>query len=148
MPPLPQPFSESLGIDYTLQAACQSLAELKNWSERYRQLFKLADRITPLDNQWRIESNLVEGCESPVWLIHHYDQQQQKHYFLADSDSKIIKGLLVLILCSCNGQNAESIASFQLEPLLKNLDLGKYLTPSRTNGLLSVFAMIQLSCLD
>ena len=145
---LPYPFSESnLGIEFTLNQACHSLSELKNWSERYRQLFILANRITPLDEQWRVDSNLVEECESPVWLIHHYDLEQQKHYFLADSNSKIIKGLLVLILCSCNGQSKESIATIQLEPLLKQLDFGKYLTPSRSNGLLSVMAKIQAFCL-
>lgn len=146
MQTLPYPFSEStLGINFTIKDALASFSKSKNWVDRYRQLFKLADMIVPIEEDWRIEKNLVEGCESPVWLIHHFDQTQQLHYVVADSDSKIIKGLLVLILCNCNGQSSNTILEFDLEPMLVNLDFGKYLTPSRASGLLSVIHKIKNS---
>ena len=147
MQSLPYPFSEStLGIDFTIKDALDSFSKSKNWVERYRQLFKLADRNFPIDEQWRKKEYLIEGCESPVWLIHHFDTKQQRHFVLADSDSKIIKGLLVLILCACNGQSSETILAFQLEPMLTKLDFGKYLTPSRASGLLSVIQKLQHYC--
>jgi len=147
MDSLPYPFSESkLGIKLTIDEFSTSLSSLKNWTERYRQLFKLADFIIPLEDKWRIDDYLVEGCENPVWLIYQYDKEQQKHYFMADSDSKIIKGLLTLILSACNGQQTKTIQGFDLESTINNLDFGKYLTPSRTNGLLAVMAEIRDYC--
>lgn len=144
---IPAPFSDShIGIDITMEQVCQSLTELDHWSERYRQLFILADKNNVLDKPYRQEQYLVDGCENSVWLLHYHEPQQDKHYFVADSDSKIIRGLLVLILSGCNGQKADDIISIQLQPLLKQLDFGKYLTPSRTNGLLSVMDKIR-SCI-
>ena len=144
---IPYPFSEStLGIDYTIKDALDSFSTSKNWTERYRQLFKLADKIIPIEEQCRKDENLVEGCENSVWLIHYFDQTQQKHFVMADSDSKIIKGLLVLILCACNGQSSETILAFDLGPMLADLDFGKYMTPSRTSGLLSVIHKLQNLC--
>jgi len=67
---------------------------------------------------------------------------------MADSDSKIIKGLLVLILSACNGQQTIEIAEIDLRTMLEQLDFGKYLTPSRSNGLLSVMQTIQNYCIN
>ena len=149
MQTLPDPFSKStLGINFTIKDALDSFSKSKNWVDRYRQLFTLADKNVPIDEQWRKDEYLIEGCESPVWLIHHFDTEQQRHFILADSDSKIIKGLLVLIICACNGQSSESILAFKLEPMLVNLDFGKYLTPSRSSGLLSVIHKIKNSIIN
>jgi len=64
---LPCPFSESeLGSNPTFEEIYNTLINLKNWTERYRQLFKLADLLPPLDELCRTDDNLVEGCESPV----------------------------------------------------------------------------------
>ena len=135
--------SSDLGIGYTLQDCCNSLTHLNNWQERYRQLFKLASKIIPLSDDLKLDKYLVKGCENSVWLHHYFDNVEQKHYFLADSNSKIIQGLLVIILSAVNGQTAKVILSIQLEPLLLSLQLGKYLTPSRANGLVSVMNKIQ-----
>ncbi|MCP3675455.1 MAG: SufE family protein [Gammaproteobacteria bacterium] len=149
MQTLPYPFSEStLGIDFKITDALDSFSKSKDWVDRYRQLFKLADRNIPIEDQWRKDEYLVEGCESPVWLMHHFDARQQRHFIIADSDSKIIKGLLVLILCNCNGQSSDTILEFNLEPMLVNLDFGKYLTPSRTSGLLTVINKIKNSVIN
>ncbi len=145
--PLPAPFSKSqLGVDITISELSRSLSNLDNWMQRYRQLFKLADLIIPLEDIWKVDKYLIEGCENPVWLIHHYDSIQMKHYFMADSDSKIIKGLLALLLAACNGHKGDEIVTFDLKLLLEKLDFGKYLTPSRTNGLLSVMNKIFNYC--
>ncbi len=140
----PYPFSEStLGINFKITDALDTFSKSKDWVDRYRQLFKLADRNVPIDEHWRKDEYLIEGCESPVWLIHHFDQTQQRHFVMADSDSKIIKGLLVLILCNCNGQSSDTILKLELEQMLVKLDFGKYLTPSRSSGLLSVINKIK-----
>ena len=147
MSSLPLPFSESeLGNGYSLEEAVESLTILKDWTQRYRQLFKLAAKIKPLQEQYKLEKHLVEGCESQVWMLHHFDRQHQKHYFIADSESKIIKGLLVLVLCSCSNKTTEELRTVNFEKLLKSLDFGKYLTPSRSNGLLSVIKKMQAFC--
>jgi len=141
---IPSPFAESnLGIDFNYTDVGHAMAELGNWTERYKLLFQLVNRINSLDETYKIDNNLIEECESPVWLLHHH--YQDHHYFVADSDSKVIRGLLVIILCCCNGKHRDEILQLELELILKQLDLGKYLTPSRSNGLMSVMKQIKKS---
>ena len=143
----PLAFSEStLGTELTIDGITQTLGQLNNWTDRYRQLFKLANQLIPLADNYKVDSHLVEGCESAVWLHHHFDLQSNKHYFLADSDSKIIKGLLVIVLSTCNQQTSETILAVDLQTIIEQLNFGKYLTPSRTNGLLSVMVEIKRHC--
>ncbi|PCJ49228.1 MAG: Fe-S metabolism protein SufE [Gammaproteobacteria bacterium] len=138
------PFHDT-DLDFALDLGqvISSLTQLSNWTERYRQLFKLANKLPPLAEEYRLEENMVEGCESPVWLIHFYCSDTNKHYFKADSDSKVVKGLLVIILAACNNQTRTTIETTDLEAILKRINFGKYLTPSRTNGLFSVMTRIE-----
>jgi cysteine desulfuration protein SufE len=140
-------FHEStLGTELTIDDINNSLGKLSNWTDRYKQLFKLANEIVPLSDLYKDDEHLVEGCENAVWLYHHFDQQSNKHYFLADSDSKIIKGLLVIVLSTCNQQASNKILAVDLKTILQQLNFGKYLTPTRTNGLLAVMDEIKGYC--
>ncbi|MFT5520623.1 MAG: cysteine desulfuration protein SufE [Enterobacterales bacterium] len=147
MSTLPLAFLEStLGTDLNIDDINHNMGLLNNWTDRYRQLFKLANELIPLPEDYKNASYLVEGCENAVWLHHYFDQQSNKHYFMADSESKIIKGLLVIILSSCNQQSSSTILAVDLNTILQQLDFGRYLTPSRTNGLLSVMDKIKGYC--
>ncbi|MFT5451002.1 MAG: sulfur transfer protein SufE [Enterobacterales bacterium] len=139
-------FKSTLGTELTIGDINHSLGQMENWTDRYRQLFKLANQLTALPEDSKNDSHLVEGCESAVWLHHYFDPQSDKHYFLADSDSKIIKGLLVIVLSTCNQQSSKSILAVDLNTIFQQLNFGKYLTPSRTNGLLSVMDEIKAYC--
>lgn len=109
-----------------------------NWQERYRQIMLLGKTLPKLDEQFRIEAAQVRGCESNAWLYH--SEIKGKHYFIADSDARIVKGLVALLLTACQGKSAAEIAAFDLDAYFEQLGLTGQLSPSRTNGL---FALAQ-----
>ncbi|QSX29264.1 SufE family protein [Shewanella cyperi] len=121
-----------------LHALVASVAAAPNWQEKYRQLMQ-AGRLLPAFGQiWQTEDARVRGCESAAWLWHYH--QEGKHYFLADSDARIVKGLTALLLAALNGHSGSEIAQFDAIQYFDSLGLGNQLSPSRTNGL---YALVQ-----
>lgn len=80
----------------------------------------------------------VNGCETAVWLQHY--QKDERHYFLIDSDSTVIKGLAALLLLKCHGQTRELILSLDIEEEYQRLGLQKHLSPSRVNGFVALLS--------
>lgn len=104
-----------------------------NWQERYRQIMLLGKDLPSLATAFRLDEAKVNGCESDAWLYH--TMQNGKHYYLADSDARIVKGLIGLLLAACHGKTTEEINQFDAEHYFKQLGLAGQLSPSRTNGL-------------
>ncbi|RTR34976.1 SufE family protein [Shewanella atlantica] len=114
-----------------------------NWQERYRQIMLLGKALPKLDEEFRVEQAQVRGCESNAWLYHC--EIEGKHYFLADSDARIVKGLVALLLAACHGKSSEEIATFDIEGYFDRLGLTGQLSPSRTNGLFALAKAIKAS---
>ncbi|QYJ79510.1 SufE family protein [Shewanella acanthi] len=104
-----------------------------NWQERYRQIMLLGKALPSLAEEFRTPSARVLGCESDAWLYHY--QQDDLHYFLADSDARIVKGLIGLLLSACHGKTSSEIQAFDPNHYFAELGLEGQLSPSRTNGL-------------
>ncbi|SHI25021.1 SufE family protein [Ferrimonas marina] len=130
-----------LGSEISQQGLTEELLSQPHWQARYRVLMKLGNRMEKLDASWHREEAEVSGCESTTWLYHH--QQEGRHYFLADSDSRIVRGLLVLVLSASNGQSGDAIAAVDWQQWFGALGLADHLSPSRSNGLAAVVARIQ-----
>lgn len=121
---------------YQVEDAATLLARFEqapNWQERYRQIMLLGKELPRLTNELRLESAQVKGCESDAWLYHI--EQGGKHYYLADSDTRIVKGLIGLLLSACHGKTQDQILAFDPAVYFKQLGLEGQLSPSRTNGL-------------
>ncbi|BDQ64970.1 SufE family protein [Shewanella xiamenensis] len=121
---------------YQVEDAATLLARFEqapNWQERYRQIMLLGKTLPTLADAFRLESVQVKGCESNAWLYHI--EQDGKHYFLADSDARIVKGLIGLLLSACHGKQSDEILAFDPSAYFKQLGLEGQLSPSRTNGL-------------
>ena len=121
---------------YQVEDAATLLArfeQAQNWQERYRQIMLLGKTLPTLADEFRLESAQVKGCESDAWLYHL--EQDGKHYFLADSDARIVKGLIGLLLSACHGKQSDEILAFDPSAYFKQLGLEGQLSPSRTNGL-------------
>lgn len=121
---------------YQVEDAATLLArfeQAQNWQERYRQIMLLGKTLPTLADAFRLESAQVKGCESDAWLYHL--EQDGKHYFLADSDARIVKGLIGLLLSACHGKQSDEILAFDPSAYFKQLGLEGQLSPSRTNGL-------------
>ncbi|WP_394148504.1 SufE family protein [Shewanella atlantica] len=112
-----------------------------NWQERYRQIMLQGKSLPTLDDNYRVEPAQVRGCESNAWLYH--SQIDGKHYFLADSDARVVKGLIALLLAACNGKSDDEIRSFDIEGYFDELGLTGQLSPSRTNGLFALAKAIK-----
>ncbi len=120
-----------------------SFENANNWQERYRQIMLLGKTLPKLDDEFRIERAQVRGCESNAWLYHQ--KIDNKHYFIADSDARIVKGLVALLLAACHGKSSEEIATFDIEGYFDQLGLTGQLSPSRTNGLFALAKAIKTS---
>lgn len=109
-----------------------------SWEDKYRYIIQLGKTLTPLDEKFKVEDNIVKGCQSQVWLVASLNPEN-KIEFKGDSDAIIVKGLLALVLSIYNKLSASEVLS--TEPVfLKKLKLSEHLSPSRSNGL---FAMIK-----
>ncbi|MCL1140110.1 SufE family protein [Shewanella pneumatophori] len=123
-------------LDNDLQATLTLFEQAGNWQERYRQIMLLGKALPKLDEQLRVDSAQVRGCESNAWLYH--TEINGLHYFIADSDARIVKGLIALLLIACNGKNSAEINAFEPNEFFAKLGLAGQLSPSRTNGLLAL----------
>lgn len=104
-----------------------------NWQERYRQIMLLGKDLPNLSAPLRQDCAKVQGCESDAWLYHL--AQGDTHYYLADSDARIVKGLIGLLLSACHGKTTQHIQAFDPHSYFAQLGLEGQLSPSRTNGL-------------
>ena len=104
------------------------------WEERYRQLILLGKALPTLPESWRGSEQELAGCESKVWLVSQCDESGVYH-FAADSDARIVRGLLAVVLAALNHHSREAIAAFDMEAYFERLQLARHLSPSRGNGL-------------
>ncbi|WP_018693779.1 SufE family protein [Algicola sagamiensis] len=108
----------------------------KGWEEKYRQIMLLGKQLKRPDGSLLIEANQVEGCESQVWMV--IQKQENTLNIIAYSDSKIVRGLVGLLLIAIRELKLEEIAVFDAEAFFQTLKLESHLSPSRTNGLKSL----------
>lgn len=125
---------ENLDIKQELQA-CHSK------EETFKTLVSLSKSLSRLTAEEKTEEHKVKGCESAVWLIE--DNQDGVCHFRADSDAKLMRGVLVALLSLVNGKSKTEIQAMDLANELAELNLGSYLTSSRTNGVLGILQRIQ-----
>ncbi len=104
----------------------------------------LGKQLTRLDKSLRNDSSLISGCESLAWLVATKDTQGILS-FQADSDAKIIRGLLVIVLAAFNNKTLAQIESFDIQAYFEHLGLIQHLSPpSRGNGVLAIVDKIKL----
>lgn len=105
---------------------------LDGWMERYQHLIDLGRRLPPLAAHEMCDENLLEGCQSQVWLIAAGDPDRIE--FRANSDAAIVSGLIYLLLEVYSGRPAREI--LETEPyFIRELGLAEHLSPTRANGL-------------
>jgi sulfur transfer protein SufE len=117
-------------------------AAIKGWDSRHRQIMLLGKELPRLDKSERNEQTLINGCESLAWLVAQKNNQNAFH-FEADSDAKIIRGLLFIVLAAFNDKTAAQIQAFDIENYFNALGLMQHLSPSRGNGILAIVDKIK-----
>ncbi len=114
----------------------------KGWDNRHREIMLLGKRLHRLDKKYRLQENVITGCESLAWLTTARNEQG-KFIFSADSDAKVIRGLLYIVLAVFNNKTASQIQAFDIEKYFTQLGLIQHLSPSRGNGLLAIVKKIR-----
>ncbi|MGI2113697.1 SufE family protein [Shewanella frigidimarina] len=128
--PSPQLFSP---LSDELVEAVNLIEQANNWQDKYRQIMLLGKLLPPLAPEFKQADAQVKGCESQAWLCHY--TLNGRHFYLADSDARIVKGLIGLLLVACQGKTTEQIQQFDVKQYFDRLGLSGQLSPSRTNGL-------------
>ncbi len=118
------------------------LSQVKGWDARHREIMLLGKQLPRLDKTKRNDHTLISGCESLAWLMASKNSQGVYH-FHADSDAKVIRGLLVIVLAALNDKTAVQIQSFDIDAYFSRLGLLQHLSPSRGNGVLAIVEKIK-----
>lgn len=119
----------------------EDFAFFDDWMEKYEYIIDLGKKLPQIDEQYKIDANLIKGCQSRVWL--HADSQEDKISFTADSDAVITKGIIALLIQVLNHQSAEDIAKSELY-FIDKIGLKEHLSPTRSNGLVSMVKQMKL----
>lgn len=116
--------------------ALEAFQAVGSWEQRARMLMQWGERMPALPAEDKVEANLVQGCESLVWLV---GRLQEGHWqFAAASDARLIRGLVALLLVRVNGLSAAELQAVDLPDWFSQLGLSRQLSPSRSNGLNAV----------
>ena len=116
--------------------ALQGFTALQGWEQRARLLMQWGEKLEPLSEAELSDEQRVQGCESNVWLV--ADRRDERWYFRAYSDARLLRGLLALLLVRVDGLPAEELSAIDLPGWFEQLGLGRQLSPSRSNGLNAV----------
>ena len=122
----------------------QEFQDFDDWMDRYQLLIDLGGEQPPLDDKYKTQSNLIDGCQSRVWL--QADLIDGKIHFQAESDALIVKGIVALLVRVYDNQTpADILAS---EPyFIQEIGLREHLSPTRSNGLLAMLKQMRLYAL-
>ncbi|WP_230425672.1 SufS family cysteine desulfurase [Spartinivicinus ruber] len=121
----------------------KKLLSFHNWDQRYRYLMQLGKQLPPWPDQQKNDEKLVPGCESRVWLDATYHPDINQFTITADSDARVMKGLLALLISFYDDQSPDFIKSFDINAQFAQIGLDKHLSPSRTNGLAAIIKYIR-----
>jgi len=132
------PFGQEICSDTLLN----QLSSLTSWNDRYREIMQFSKELPTMTSDMKQQQYLIKGCESNAWLQWKEDDSG-KLWFAADADSRIIRGLIGLVLAAFNGQTRTNILAFDIEHYFSELQLLRHLSPSRGNGLRAIVERIK-----
>ena len=112
-----------------------------DWMDRYQMLIDLGNELEPLDEKYKIESNLIDGCQSRVWL--QADYHDGVIDFQAESDALIVKGIVALLIRVLSGHTPQEILDADLY-FIDRIGLHDHLSPTRSNGLLAMVKQMRM----
>ena len=118
--------------------------DLDDWMDKYQMLIDLGSEQDALDEKYKTEQNLIDGCQSRVWIQCDAKEEAEGKilHFQADSDALIVKGIIALLIRVINDQPAKEILNADLY-FMEAIGLKEHLSPTRSNGLLAMVKRIK-----
>lgn len=123
----------------------EEFSEYDDWMDKYQLLIDLGNEQEPLEEQYKNESNLIEGCQSRVWLQADLTEEGKIH-FQAESDALIVKGIITLLIRVLDNQTPDDILNADLY-FIEQIGLREHLSPTRSNGLLAMMKQMRMYAL-
>ena len=134
--------SNSATIDIRQDQIIEEFDVFPDWMEKYEHIIELGKELDPLDESKKLDENLIKGCQSRVWLSAELNDKG-KVIFTADSDAIITKGLVAMMIRVLSNAEPLEIASADLR-FLEVIGLNAHLSPTRSNGLLSMVKQMKM----
>ena len=131
-------------IDQIQQEIVEEFSGFEDWMDKYAYLIEIGNELAPIDPKYKIESNLIRGCQSRVWF--HQDFIDGKIKFEAESDALIVKGLVALLLRVYSDRTPKEILGSEPR-FIDDIGLRQHLSPTRSNGLLAMVKQMKLYAL-
>lgn len=115
-----------------------------DWMDKYQLLIDMGNEQEPLENQYKTEQNLIDGCQSRVWLVADYADGIIS--YRAESDAMIVKGIVALLIRVLSGHTPQEILDADLY-FIEEIGLKEHLSPTRSNGLVAMVKQMRLYAL-
>lgn len=112
-----------------------------DWMERYEYIIELGKSLPIIDEKYKLDENLIKGCQSKVWLYSELENDTIK--FTADSDAILTKGIVALLLRVYSNQKPTAILNAETT-FIDEIGLKEHLSPTRANGLVSMIKQIKM----
>ncbi|MBR5812645.1 MAG: SufE family protein [Alistipes sp.] len=130
--------------DLIQEEIIEEFSAFDEWLDKYDYLIELSDSLPAIAAEHRTEDYVIKGCQSRVWVDAR--QEDGKVYFSADSDAIITKGIIALLIRVMNGRTPQEIIDMDLY-FIDAIGLGENLSPTRSNGLLSMIKQMKMYAL-
>ena len=122
-----------------------------DWMDKYQLLIDLGNEQEPLDEKYKTEQNLIDGCQSRVWLVADYNKEERGErkeergviHFRAESDALIVKGIVALLIRVLSDHTPQEILEADLY-FIEAIGLKEHLSPTRSNGLLAMVKQMRM----
>ena len=119
-------------------------SDFDDWMDKYALLIDLGNSLPPLEEKYKTESNLIEGCQSRVWL--QADYVDGKILFKGESDAVIVKGIVSLLISILSDHTPQEILDADLY-FIEKIGLKEHLSPTRSNGLVAMVKQMRMYAL-
>ena len=131
-------------IEENQQEIIEEFSDFDDWMDKYQLLIDLGSEQEPLAEQYKTEQNLIDGCQSRVWLQADYEDGIIR--FSAESDALIVKGIVTLLIRVLSGHTPQDILDADLY-FIEQIGLKEHLSPTRSNGLLAMVKQMRMYAL-
>ncbi|MBR5254693.1 MAG: SufE family protein [Bacteroidales bacterium] len=134
-----------MSIEEIEQEIIEEFSNFEDWMDKYSYIIEIGNTCPIIEEKEKTENNLIKGCQSRVWVSAKLDENGLMQ-ITADSDAVITKGIITLLLRVFNNQKPEDVYSAELK-FVDEIGLKSHLSPTRSNGLLSMIKQIKLYAL-
>lgn len=132
-------------INELQDAVIEEFSDFDDWMDKYQLLIDLGNEQEPLDPQYKTDQNLIDGCQSRVWLQANLENDGTIR-FQAESDALIVKGIIALLIQVVSGHTPDEILNSDLY-FIEKIGLKEHLSPTRSNGLLAMVKQMRMYAL-